>query len=629
MKNFFKNENVHLIFFSVFYLIISVFYAWYFFEFYSDLHTALIFLICNFVFCGFSIGYKIKAPHSTVINLLLLLLVNTFNIVVFTEVLSGGGIRYENAAFLGINIILYAVPSIILLAITNRIKITLLFSNLLFFITGLLNAFFICITGKPFYLHSISELDNLVSLRYIDTADCIKIAITGLGYILVTIFCLFLVDTFKSENFQLHVKSRWLLMVLSIVVIICGITLSGFITVYDFDSHARNGFALNIAAEIDMTFFDKPTGYSTEKADEILAGYESETISKNNPNVIVIVDNKFSDLRTIGNFNTNRAVTPYIDSLYENTLSGQVYVPSFGENSSITEYELLTGNSSNFTANPRSADDITKEDTLIHYFQLMGYRTTLMAPITELDRYDFASFDEKSDLADTDNIRYIRGHVSDESVFHKAIGCFEEKSTDEKLFLYIVTEQNKGFYGDRVEDFNQQIFLTDERGKYPKAEQYLSLMYETDKAVNKLVEYFKGVSEPTVIMFLGASQGNVERAFYEKLYGKPLSTLSREEAQRMYTSRFFIWANFDIPEQNYMKVSVNYLSSMLVQTAGLPLTKYQSYLQKLQTLYPVVSIAGIHDIDGQYYPAFARNSEIYDALIPYHMLVYRQQEEES
>ena len=41
--------------------------------------------------------------------------------------------------------------------------------------------------------------------------------------------------------------------------------------------------------------------------------------------------------------------------------------------------------------------------------------------------------------------------------------------------------------------------------------------------------------EPTMIVFFGDHQPNISDAFYEKLFGKPLTQLTQEEKEKMYT----------------------------------------------------------------------------------------------
>ena len=72
------------------------------------------------------------------------------------------------------------------------------------------------------------------------------------------------------------------------------------------------------------------------------------------------------------------------------------------------------------------------------------------------------------------------GYVSDQSDFEQIIWEFEHKEEGQPLFLFNVTIQNHGSY--TVKDYPAQVQLADEPGKYPMAEQYLTLANKTDQA---------------------------------------------------------------------------------------------------------------------------------------------------
>jgi len=77
-----------------------------------------------------------------------------------------------------------------------------------------------------------------------------------------------------------------------------------------------------------------------------------ENIEENDssPNIIVIMDEAFSDLGVIGGFETNKDYMPFINSLIgqENVIEGNVYVSTIGTGTSNTEFEFLTGNTMGF-----------------------------------------------------------------------------------------------------------------------------------------------------------------------------------------------------------------------------------------------------------------------------------------
>ena len=89
--------------------------------------------------------------------------------------------------------------------------------------------------------------------------------------------------------------------------------------------------------------------------------------------------------------------------------------------------------------------------------------------------------------------------------------------------------------------------------EYTKAEQYLSLLKESDAALKYLIQYFQDVEEDVVIAFLGDHLPAIEEKFYKEIAGAKTS----EQLQLdLYTVPFFVWANYDIEEHRVENTSL-------------------------------------------------------------------------
>lgn len=154
---------------------------------------------------------------------------------------------------------------------------------------------------------------------------------------------------------------------------------------------------------------------------------------------------------------------------------------------------------------------------------------------------EFISFDNIKKYMDEDDIEYVRYYVSDRTSFKLVTDQLENKKPGEKMFLFNVTMQNHGGYTYDGGEF-PTVTISNLQGHYKEAEQYLSLIKESDKAFEELVRYLKNYNEPTIVVMFGDHQPAVEQEFYEELYGKSLSKLSTEELQQRYKIPFVIWA---------------------------------------------------------------------------------------
>lgn len=86
---------------------------------------------------------------------------------------------------------------------------------------------------------------------------------------------------------------------------------------------------------------------------------------------------------------------------------------------------------------------------------------------------------------------------------------------------------------------------------------------------------------------------------------------------------FALWANYDIPEAEGVELSLNYLSSLLVDTANLPMTGYQKFLTGLRETVPAVNTVGILDAGGTWHGENeALPADLEEAMETYKVLLY-------
>ena len=93
-----------------------------------------------------------------------------------------------------------------------------------------------------------------------------------------------------------------------------------------------------------------------------------------------------------------------------------------------------------------------------------------------------------------------------------------------------------------------------------------------------------------------------------------------EEDIKQYVTPFLIWANYDIEDQTYDKLSANYLSSLILHTANMELTPYQQFLYELKDQYPVISLYGCYDAEGNFYESVDDIDD--ESIQEYRMLQY-------
>lgn len=374
----------------------------------------------------------------------------------------------------------------------------------------------------------------------------------------------------------------------------------------------RNGYVLNFVLSIRDSFVSAPEGYSAEIIKQLETLYdrteENETVElEEQPTVIVIMNESFADLGVVGELKTNEPLTPFIDSLSENTIKGYALSSVFGAKTPNSEWEFLTGGSMAFLPKGSVVYQQYISNTpssLVYTMKTEGYTCVAMHPYydTGWSRnliYPTYGFDEMYFIEDFDQTQLIRKYISDRELYSKIIDRFESKGANESLFVMTITMQNHGGYAESYENFTEKYYKMGR--SYTDANQYFSLIRESDDAIRELITYFSNVDEPVEIIFFGDHQPSLNSKFYPILNGKGLSGLTLTELENLYTVPFFIWTNYDTPEEEVEITSLNFLSTIALERAGIDLPPYHQFLSELMEVVPAMNSQGYYSLTEERY----------------------------
>ena len=233
--------------------------------------------------------------------------------------------------------------------------------------------------------------------------------------------------------------------------------------------------------------------------------------------------------------------------------------------------------------------------------------------------YDYLGFDESYFIYDFPDIEYVRGYAGDSSMFDFIIST-HEKHSGSPLFVFGVTMQNHGGYTYNDPDFTNDVSIIGHEGEFFDAEQYLSLIRETDRAVEKLITYFQNVEDEVLIVFFGDHQPTLNDSFYETF---ALATDTLDGLQKRYEVPFFIWANYDIEEKYVECSSLNYLTNYVYEAAGIALPPYNEFLRDMEESIPSINANGYYSLEkGCYLPFEEADGEERQWLDEYEALQY-------
>lgn len=547
-----------------------------------------------------------------------------------------------------LNIYFFELAMALFLFVFGRLKWSLRLQSVFFMVVGLANYYVISFRSAPIMPWDIYSLGTAMSVagNFEYTLEKQTILVLAGFIVLIIAESVVSLKLTGSGRWQKRFWAIRLAGALVMAALICSFThmlhLDSTILKYGmYDKlftptvmSKRDGTAVAFLMELKYVSVDKPEGYSAAAADGILAPFEeqedaAQTAPEALPNIIVVMNEAFSDPAVLGTFETNMDYMPYIHSILngntDNTISGCLNVSVLGGNTANTEFEFLTGNTMAFL--PQGSvpyQQYLKHEvpSLASRLKSLGYRTVAMHPYNstgwERNRvYPLLGFDEMYFIRDYKNPEKIRKYVSDRACYDKIIEMYETKPGGTPLFVFNVTMQNHSSYTDEFDNFHPDIEVSGSNSR--ALGNYLSLMKISDESIRYLTDYFSNAGEDTMIVFFGDHQPtNSVVSNIWKLNGKNGSDLSAADEANRYKVPYFIWCNFEIDAKTGADTSSNFLATDILKTAGIPMTAYGKFLDELSESYPVITSIRTETSGGQ----STDTANVADELNDYAILQY-------
>ena len=533
-----------------------------------------------------------------------------------------------------LNILCCLVVFLAVQVFTNNTGLTCMISHIFLVSLAGINYFVYLFRGNEFTFSDIRSIGTGLSV-----AGNYKLQLNDRG-----VYVIFLAALFIAFVRKWHVRftGKIQMRVISVMAIALSCVIIAA-NAYDVNTETweqkgtyRNGYLLNYVLGIRDSFISAPEGYSKDKIKELEKTYQSDkkdystTNEKaKNPTIIAIMNESFSDLSVLGDLQTNMPLTPFIDSLKENTTKGYALSSVFGAKTPNSEWEFMSGNSMAFLPMGSVVYQQYISDTpttIVSNLKDDGYTCIAMHPYYETGWsrnlvYPHIGFDEMHFIDYFDQTKILREYITDQELYDKIIKRYENRKNNEKLFFMGITMQNHGGYTETYDNFPENYYKVGR--SYTDANQYLSLVHESDEAVKNLISYFSKVDDPVEIIFFGDHQPSLNSNFYPILNGKGLTGLTEDELEKLYTVPFFIWTNYDTPEETVDITSLDYLSTMALERAGIELPAYNKFLADMQEVVPAINSRGYYSKSkGCYLHIDEAEGEEKEWIEKYHMLQY-------
>lgn len=244
--------------------------------------------------------------------------------------------------------IIFSLQMMFYLFFNNKITSIILISTLILFIF-ILNEHVFISRNKPIMVTDIFSIKTALS---VSAKYKFKLNSNMVRAISFTIFNIaFSFKFFKKTPKKKPFKTLILLSSSLLFLIFNPFKVEGTLDPFDYRGNISSyGTLYYFYDGFKKINFDKPENYSKEKTELFFNNYSKKnsntTSDYQQPNIIVIMNEAFSDLELVGNnsLSTNKEYLSYFNSLKrdKNTISGIMYSSVFGGYTCNTEFEFLT-----------------------------------------------------------------------------------------------------------------------------------------------------------------------------------------------------------------------------------------------------------------------------------------------
>ena len=350
-------------------------------------------------------------------------------------------------------------------------------------------------------------------------------------------------------------------------------------------------------------------------------GEQQKTVKETDPNVIIIMSESFWDINELEvDFSENPIA--YFDSLKEESIHGDIYVPVFGGGTANTEFEVLTGlTMKNY---PNDWHMVYREEidyrlpSLASIFREAGYKTHALHPYHswyyERDEvYPRLGFQESVFMENMEGAPTLGPFISDEYVTDELIKLLE--STKEPVFSFTVTMQNHGPYNEARNPSIIDLDTDLEDSQENMLKVYAEGLYYSDQALKKLVEYLRDSDEPTLLLFFGdhlPMLGDNYSIYRELGFIGAETPEALQDDLRLYTVPYVLWSNYDQKTEEKSLKNASYLTPLILEEVGKEKPLYLEAVTRIQERAPLILNSYLIDNKGE---RFDRETDEYEEVL--------------
>lgn len=358
-------------------------------------------------------------------------------------------------------------------------------------------------------------------------------------------------------------------------------------------SYDTGGFLVTFLQNAENMIVETPEDYNSANIETIAEGYEGE--DGKTPNIICIMSEAFVNPDQWTSIGFADEVTPFIESVSDKCLTGKVLTPSYGGGTSISEYEVLTGNSASFLPQgsvPYMQYVTTKTNSYASFLKELGYTTVAIHPYTASfwcrnKAYPLMGFDKFLSQDDFENPVKPRYYISDMDLTEKIISEYEAAKDEGPFFAFCVSMQNHASYtgsdyGGNLMELDGGDYSAFDESIIGAIRSYATGAHLADEALGALVSYFEEDGSDTVILFFGDHQPHIGQVDLSDLGLTFPDNSNAMNLKLTYTTPYLIWNNFGVELTDTADFSMYQLLPYMTEKLGLARPAYFAYLSDMR-----------------------------------------------
>lgn len=361
----------------------------------------------------------------------------------------------------------------------------------------------------------------------------------------------------------------------------------GIVTTNFFDIRARYmdyGFSYSFLNILVNNGIKKPPSYSKSSMDDleyvlgatdsitnhdsVITAKISEFETNVEPNIIIVQLESFIDPLWIKTIDFSKDPIPNFRNIFDNYTSGLLTIPVLGGGTANSEFEVITGFSSNlFGVGEFPFNTLLSSDTspsLAYYLKNLGYTSHALHNndatfYSRYKAYKNLGFDTFTPMECMPNMdKTPMGWAKDIYLTYEIEKLLTNTDTPDLVFA--VSVQGHGSYpNSQLEDSKIKLSSSKEISNLNSIEYYVNQLHEMDEFIYELIDMVNSLNEPSIVVFYGDHH--------------PAINVNAEDfvTTSLYTTPYAIWNNLGL-EKKSIDLKAYELSSYIIKNLNLPET---------------------------------------------------------